>query len=654
MTIIFKVDHFLFELFPVEQNNFEELEKFLKNFYTEGPFEPKIELNDKLVTIEIDTTRIHEDTPRYKKLVTLCENGDLARAKILAKELISNTPNVSEYHRILGQIYSDEGFQDQAINCLIDALRWNPKNEWALLMMGNIFARHKEDTSTAMTYYDQVLVVKPNDNIALNNIGANLMQLGKTDDALKYFHLAREANSKYPNTHFAIALTDEIKQDYNNAFVNALIAVKVNPKKDGLYTTSLKLAMDSARKLVQEVDAKKIVEDLAAQLEKLGGKEIRVEIDEEIPTAAKIEFAENYNRDYHLAKYKSNYPAVEHLVMHEFMHLKLVLEARKTGVNDLFTSTQKNRALFFADLKSFTQKLKGQGIGDEPVNNYIQALFDGINRQIYNVPIDLFIEDRIYENYPELKAFQFLSIMALLHEGIEAATSPDIVKNSPETILSKSKVLNIVIALHFKELFAIDLVSDFKPSKSELKLASDLYEEFCEYRDDKKPGEEYELIQHWAEDLELENYFELIPEDNQRQKSMDQVLSEMEKDPFGLDTRDSFEERKMKKFIESHSSDDLNPAVAMHMIGALEYFSSLSKESIKSIAFEFATLGIVGINPDKSGYTVPSIKDRSFSGYKALAYYYVGFALAIPDMLEQLQMPFGKEYQLAETFYKSK
>src|SRR5690554_954124 len=206
MIIIFNIDDFLFEIFPVKKGKLKELEDFLKRYYTDGPFEPKVEVSDEFVKITIDTERIEEDTKSYTRLVSLCEQGEFNKAKPLAKELIKESPNVSEYHRILGQILSDEGDQEEAINCLIDALRWNPKNEWALLMMANIFAKFKEDIDTAMKYYDQVLVVKPNDNIALNNIGANLMQLGKTEEALKYFNKAIKVNPDYPNTHYALEI----------------------------------------------------------------------------------------------------------------------------------------------------------------------------------------------------------------------------------------------------------------------------------------------------------------------------------------------------------------------------------------------------------------------------------------------------------------
>ena len=38
-----------------------------------------------------------------------------------------------------------------------------------------------------------------------------------------------------------------------------------------------------------------------------------------------------------------------------------------------------------------------------------------------------------------------------------------------------------------------------------------------------------------------------------------------------------------------------------------------------------------------------------FSGYQILAYYYVMWKVAIPEMVASLQLPFEKEYELAKT-----
>jgi hypothetical protein len=55
---------------------------------------------------------------------------------------------------------------------------------------------------------------------------------------------------------------------------------------------------------------------------------------------------------------------------------------------------------------------------------------------------------------------------------------------------------------------------------------------------------------------------------------------------------------------------------------------------------------------NKEDYKISSIKGKTFSGYHILAYYYVSWALAIPEMLSQLQLPYDDEYKLALTMHK--
>ena len=104
--------------------------------------------------------------------------------------MISKNPTNSEYHRILGQIYSDDGNQELAIDTLIDALCWDSKNTYALTMMGNIIAKHRKDIPTAMKYYNQVIEINPKDHLAINNIGANLLQQNNFDQAKEYLEKA--------------------------------------------------------------------------------------------------------------------------------------------------------------------------------------------------------------------------------------------------------------------------------------------------------------------------------------------------------------------------------------------------------------------------------------------------------------------------------
>jgi tetratricopeptide (TPR) repeat protein len=660
MKIIHKIDDFLFTLFPNLSKQMGGGKNFIINelekFYSFDPHKPNVKIDGDYVIIEIDSQKILSQESDYRKIITLCERRSFDEAKPLLNKLIEMNPTNSEYHRIMGQILSEEGDQEEAINYLIDALRWDSKNGYALMMMGNIFAKFKGDIPTAMKYYDQALIANPKDNITVNNIGANLLQQGKLDEAKKYFWEAIKINDCYPNTHYALGIIAEMESDLHSAFYSIIKAIKTNKNKDVLYNNSINQAIEIAKKIIVSDDGKRIFRKFRHKLEIDGEKKIDIIQDEEIPTAAKFEFAENYERDVHIVRFKSSYPAVEHLIMHELVHLDLVIQARKENLNQLFVSNQEHKTQFIKGLETTVNKLIKRGIPENSVANYCSGLFDGLNRQIFNAPIDLFIENFLFYEYAELRPYQFLSLLTMLKEGIHAVTESNIVELSPKDILSKSKIYNLVSALQFKELFGVDFIKEFNATSSELKTAKDFFEEFQQYRDNKEPAEEYELVLHWAEDLKLDKTFELIDENEYRSKriNIDNLLTSIENDPFDLDNKDPYKERKMDKFQKSQESIGTNMAVVMFMVDALQYFDGKSNEEIKKIAYEIAMQGTQGYRPDKDNYRINSIKGKTFSGYHILAYYYVSWALSIPEMLAQLQLPFDDEYAMALTMHKPK
>ncbi|MFZ4414942.1 MAG: tetratricopeptide repeat protein [Bacteroidales bacterium] len=306
MTIIYQKEDFLYTLFPELANGNDELIiSTLTAYYSFGNYKPTVIISGDVIRIEIDTVSIQKHEADYRRVVTLCEKGNYAEAKPLLTKLISENSTNSEYHRILGQILSDEGDQNEAINCLIDALRWNPKNGWALLMTGNIFSKFKNDIPTAMKYYDQALLANPNDYITVNNIGANLLQQGKIEEAKKYFWDAMRINNLYPNTHFALGRIAEFENDMHSAFYSTVQAIKLNKINDVLFQNSVGQAFELAKKIIGTDEGKKIFRSYRRKLELEGKKEIDIIVDNEIPTAAKFEFAEKYNRSKHTVKYNT-------------------------------------------------------------------------------------------------------------------------------------------------------------------------------------------------------------------------------------------------------------------------------------------------------------------------------------------------------------
>ncbi|PKP12622.1 MAG: hypothetical protein CVU08_09580 [Bacteroidetes bacterium HGW-Bacteroidetes-3] len=75
----------------------------------------------------------------------------------------------------------------------------------------------------------------------------------------------------------------------------------------------------------------------------------------------------------------------------------------------------------------------------------------------------------------------------------------------------------------------------------------------------------------------------------------------------------------------------------------------MPNDEIKKIAFEIAMQGTQGYSPDKKDYRINSIKNKTFSGYHILAYYYVSWSLAMPDEVDKLELAYKKEYEMAIT-----
>lgn len=640
MTITVPVKHVI-EILNLEDNN--DIKSQLKSVYSDI----NIEIKEGHLIIFIDD--IHTlKTESYNQLVKLCDHGEFHKALQIADKLYQEYKQSSELNRIIAQIHFSKNNIKDAEHYLIEALKLNPKNTNALILMGN-FQYQKNDLETALMYWNSALRFNPDDFLALSNIGSTLAKDNHLEKAKYFFEQSLSIEPTFSNALLGLGIIHNKDNKHSEAFDLAIKVLKTNTKDSALYANAYNLAMHSAKELAiaNTTEVENEIKALKTDLENLTGKPVKIDTNETIETPAKIVIAEYHNKDHHQLYYKNTDITVQHLILHELYHLKLIADARSTNSNMLFTSHEKHQDAFLKAYPNYIKKMSKQGIPKQQLDKLLISVFHGINSQIYNTPIDLFIEDLIAKNHPVGNAVQCISLVSLTKQGIEATTSEQILKNLPNNIISTSKILNLITALHLKELYGVDMIEDFKAKKLELSQAQSLYDEFKEYRQDKEDGEEYEIVQHWAEDLKMDKYFNFRPETVKTSKTPEDVLDEVNKDPYGLDSPEPQHKiNDRQKFIDQHATEETNKAVTYYMVGALSLLKEKPLEEVKTIAMEFAKLGMSGIDPNKKNYEVPSL-NKQMSGYQTLAYYYVSWAIAIPDMLPQLQLPFDKEYAIA-------
>ena len=94
---------------------------------------------------------------KLQQALELCNRNDFEKALPLLEEVIKEEPQNSEAWRVLAQIHWLHLHDvDKAYDELIEALRCEPKNIWALVLMRTILTRQKNDVEHATQYYDNV------------------------------------------------------------------------------------------------------------------------------------------------------------------------------------------------------------------------------------------------------------------------------------------------------------------------------------------------------------------------------------------------------------------------------------------------------------------------------------------------------------------
>jgi hypothetical protein len=274
-------------------------------------------------------------------------------------------------------------------------------------------------------------------------------------------------------------------------------------------------------------------------------------------------------------------------------------------------------------------------------------VFHGTNSRIFNAPIDLFIEDYIYNSLPELKPYQFLSLINLDKVSLQAVTDKAILEVTPQKIVSKVKVYNAVSARLCDNLYGISTEKEYPLSPTEKKQVDEFWEEFNEYRNDKKPGEEYELIQHWAEDLELDDFFKLkkvAQEDSMQEEKASNNAN------YGM-TED--EKEKLNIILEEESIKDVDRMLLSLMVSAYKALKDKSLDEIEGIAFELGMKAKYGISTDQKGIQIDSLPNQLFDGQELLAWYYTSWAIYKPEFIHELGMPYQTVFELVKRVVES-
>ena len=428
------------------------------------------------------------------------------------------------------------------------------------------------------------------------------------------------------------------------------------PENPAVREELIKLYLTVAKDYADKTNYLNVWKGIKEELEAVDHINIRISEDKSLNIHAKMEYAPLHAAKEHVIRYNPEKDFVEHLFIHEMMHLKLNQQATKANKAKAVISSEQTRVGFRKRYINFMKK-KHSHIPSQEMDKVISGLADGLGLQLMNCPLDLFVEHMIYTDYQIVRPIQMLSLFHMEQDNINAVKQAASNGFFPKEIVYANKVMNIATSMHFKDLYGINLIGQYHPTKQEYKHAQDLYEEFKAYLNTYKAGDEYEMLEYFVESFNMNDLIEIVNESEvtagmKADLSLKGDLKDLANDALSTEDVDAAN----AEFALNHQ-DGTDPTetmmMSMYMLGAMDYFDKLEPHDVHRIALEIAMAGVTGIHPKKK-YSIKSIPEKVFGGYELLAYYYVSWARAIPDKLEHLGLPFSKAYETALQMYNAK
>lgn len=633
----------------------EELKKALEEYFSIHGVKPQVEiLEDGMVRVTTDDGKIERLENDFQRAMVYCNKHQYDKAQPILEGLTRQNPTFSEAWRVLAQIHwLNDGDLEKAQDELIEALRCEPRNIWALILMGNLLSKGKNDAQSAESYYRRVLEYYPDNAIAINNVAGVYMEREDYEAAIPLFEQALSKDKKYVNSYYGLGLCHYKLGNYERGFEvchEGVLQSVERPENPGLRQELLKLFLTIAGELAKKTNYMHVWLGIRDELEAVDGKKIEFIEDKHLSVSALMEYSVIHAKDHHVLRYNSEKPYVDHLFIHELMHLRMAQKATKAGRGKALVETAETRKHFNERFGRVIRKLHPQISGQE-IEDIVRQLHRGLGQQLLSGPLDLFVEQLMYDRYAVVRPIQLLSLFHQEQENIKSVRVGEKSGAFPAEIVRANKLMNICTSMHFKELYGIDLINEYHPTKAELDQAKDLFDEFKAYRRTYNDGDEYEMMEYFTESLNMQDIVECADEREAADiiSQEDDIMAPQE----GIGP--TYEEIKEKNadFAENHP-DGGDPTetmmMSMYMLGAMEYFDTQDKSRVQMIAMEIATVGQTGINP-KGKYSIPAIPDKEFGGYEFLAYYYVSFARAFPSVLHKLGLPFKTAYEQALSLY---
>jgi Tfp pilus assembly protein PilF len=603
----------------------QEVVAALRKQFDYLPGDVQIELRDDTAVIRFEGPSPQRQTEArrlFGRAGKKAREGDYRHAAELYRRIIDIDPAMADARRELAMTYMELGDVQAAKDQLVDALCLKPDDAWSYVVLGNIYVKHDQDLDVARRFFTRALELKPGDPYALNSLAAVSTEQGDPAHAIQCFDQAIATHPEFANAWAgkAMLLLRQGQPMQATTVLEAMFgrAKAMDARSLPVFAEARQLYLSAQTQLaeVQLPDAYLALEGYKADIAQLSGYSVTTR-SEIVPgeLSGVAQMAWKHGRDYHLIQIRSALPPpdAQHTEAHELTHIRLEALARQSSRNRWFATSAASREKAIRAIASDIRRLERDGYAPDSITRVVLELVQGVCGFLFNAPLDMWVETLIRRDFPSLRPAQFVSLHRLANEGLKATVHPDIRKRTPLKILRAITALNGAQALFLDEF--THGISDFWSHYRDFDSASTsqrLFQRWKDHRDQLQPGDEYELVDEFAEILGMQGWYEWKSDSGKDENSTGEAKT-------GTSNPVLLQEK--------------HPAAVWHLLDALQRFDPLPVDKVREIATEIATLGQQGLDyasPEKQ-YSLRSLPGESFSGLQLMCLMYAGFKRVTPD-----------------------
>ena len=482
------------------------------------------EIKDDRVHITIDFERSRDEAVArdcFARAMKHAQSGRHNKTIDLLNRVLKIVPEHTEARRNLAMSLMNLGRLDEAKDQLVDVLRLTPDDAWALVILGNIYAKHESNLEVGERFYQKALELAPRDPLALINYAALKMERKDPDGALPLFEQAIAVQPKTPNPYYGLAM---LLNDTGKP-LEALAVLDRMFDAAEFSDTRLSELHKECREYYLRLNARiadeqfdrlwKIAQDYRAEVERLTGLPVDLVEDNSLDdTTASSVPAWRGTGGKHVVRYNSCGKAVvPYIVVRELEAIRMEHDARAAGkgcdVNYVADNPDRTKAI-----EDHIRMLCRAGLNEAEIRPLTPRIVDGLMNRLLLAPLDVLLDHRLYVRFHDLRPSQFVGMHLRQNQNRNPLVRPEVSRVVPAPVKKSHEIVSAAYALfvdymtHGRTAYAAEF-----GKISGMPLARELADEWRKAALEFQPGNEYDLLRQFIKTMGLGTWMnQLNPE----------------------------------------------------------------------------------------------------------------------------------------------